>query len=647
MTAPETQRPSPRLLVWTVVGIGCMALSLWLTQLVVSTIGAGVFAAYGTQDLQTSLAAAQSGDTTAASSTAASANQSFAIAQGLVHGPAFTALGVVPVVSSLSDDIVNSVDAATDISSAAGDGFQLLAATKGTGGQPPIFANGAFNLAQLKVLAGPLNHMDESLGRAEAELTAINSIPGFARIRSEGLAKIAPVRRDVAAVNAAMPLLADGLGAHGPKNYLVAILNPAELFPTGGAPLSVMVLRFDNGKMTRPISGQVSSTIFPSDDPTHDAKIYYPWSHLAGKPFYDSANAPSFFVNSNTYPDFRVSGEEMARAWQAGGKGKVDGVITIDASAIAAILDKSGPVALADGQELTSANLAQKVLIDPYVGLQKPEMTQRRHAENDALMQQLATRLTSGQSMPAVVRALLAVAPGRHFQAYLRNPQLQDQVAKLDIAGGLSTADGDYGSFFTTSSPNKVAVFQQRSIDREIRLAADGSATVTEKIEVRNTAPASDAPLTGRGYNDRRAQNLYMVYLPDRAEHAALAVSGGVAHQVTRPSAEFKDLAGRRFLWNASAADPGQADSLKLTYSLPAGTFSTNSVGATSSSELTYRSTIDPQPMWNTAQLSVTVIAPTGYSPIGDENWQRSADSYTRSVGVDSKLTFVLSLSKS
>lgn len=645
MTPPETQRR--RLIVWTVVGVGCMALSLWLTQLVVSSIGAGVLAAHGAQDLQSALAAAQSGDTTAASAGTATAGRSFTTAQALVHGPAFTALGVVPIASSLSSDIVNSVDAGADITSAAGDGFQLLAATKGTGGQSPIFANGAFNLGQLRALAGPLNHMDASLGRAEAELSAINSIPGFSRVRSEGLAKIAPMRRDVAAVNAAMPLLVDSLGAHGPKNYLVAILNPAELFPTGGAPLSVMVLRFDHGKMTTPISGQVSSTIFPSDDPAHDSKTYYPWSHLASKPFYDSPTAPSFFVNSNIYPDFSVSGEEMARAWQAGGKGKVDGVITIDASAIAAILDKTGPVALSDGRELTSANLAQNLLIDPYVGVPTVEATQRRHAENDALMEQLATRMTSGQSMPTVARALLAEAPGRHFQAYVRNTELQEQVAKLGIAGGLSNADGDYASFFTTSSPNKVAVFQQRSIDREIRLAADGSAAITEKIEVRNTAPASDAPLTGRGYNDRRASNLYLAYLPDRAENAALDLSGGVAHQATRPSAEFKDLAGRRFLWNASAADPGQSASLKLTYSLPAGTFSVNSGGATSSTELTYRSTIDPQPMWNTTQLSVTVIAPTGYSPDSGENWQRTGDMYTRSVELDSKLDFVLSLTKS
>ncbi len=634
MTQSDHRLSGGRLVVATALGAVCFAASLWLTHVIISGVAAGVETAFGARDLQSAVAAAKSGDMATAATAVMSARQSMGTAQALVSQPAFDALGVVPGVSSLKDDLVNAVNAGASVATAVGNGVDLLAAAKGANGKPPTFSNGAFDIAQLPAMAPPLKSMNESLAAAESDLSAIGSFPGFSQIKTAGLDKVVPLHELVAAADAAWPNLPNALGATGPKQYLVAILNPAELFPTGGAPLSVMMLRFDDGKLTIPVSGQVSTDIFPN--PNNQATPIS-WRHIAGKPYYASPDAPSLFVNSNFHPDFTVSGEEMARAWQAGGKGSIDGVIAIDVTAIAAILDKTGPIALPNGSELTATNLGQRLLIDDYVTTQTPELVKQRHAVNNALMQQLTSRLQSVQSMPSIASGLLAVAPGRHFQVYMRDPALQTRSVELGLDGGLSPGTYDYFSVFTLSSPNKVAVFQQRVIDREVRLNADGSAAVTEKIQVRNTAPASTAPLTGRGYNDRRAENQYFVYVPDNSQRAELAITGGVGNSTPVPVKTYSDIGGRRFLWGLSAADPGQTALLTVTYGLPVGTFSDGS------NSLTYRATVDPQPMWNTPTLTMRVVGPVGYVGDSDGGWSREGDSYTRSVPLDIKQTFVLS----
>ncbi len=637
---PESSRQplsGGRLVLVIAIAAFAAGICLLLAQFVMSTVAAGAFAASGALDAKSAISAGKSGDVAGASADIGSAQSSMNTAQALVSQPAFDAMSVVPGLSTLSNSVADSINAGANLTAAAGNGIDLLATVNGSDGNPPAFSNGSFDLARLPSMGPSVKKMNDSLAASEAYLSEISSAPGFSQVKAAALEKVTPMRDAVSVANAAWPNLPDALGGHGQKQYLVAILNPAELFPTGGAPLSAMLLRFNNGKMTIPLSGQVSSDIFPAG-PNGPAQIS--WQHIAGKPYYSSRDAKSLFVNSNLYPDFTVSGEEMARAWQAGGEGHIDGVIAIDTTAIAAILNKTGPVQLTNGTQLTGDNLGQKVLIDAYQNSTGEQNTQR-HDENNQLMAALQGRMKSMQSLPQVASALLGVAPGRHFQVYMRNPKLTADLAGLDVNGGLSPGTGDYFGVYTTSSPNKVAVYQQRSIDREVRLQPDGSASVTEQIKVTNAAPPTEgAPLTGFGYTDRRAINRYVVYVPDKSQQARLTVSGGVPGSV-RPQPTYRDAAGRTFLESVSSADPGQTALLTVTYNLPAGTFSDGS------NSLKYVSTADPQPMWTVPTITVHVIAPAGYSARGEDGWTQDGDNYSQFATLDQKRTFTLSLNSS
>ena len=133
-----------------------------------------------------------------------------------------------------------------------------------------------------------------------------------------------------------MPGLAEALGADGPRRYLVSALNDAEVFGSGGAPLSALVVQADKGTFRVDESGQLESKLSP-DNPS------IVWEHEGGPPWYRQGKRYPF-VNSNFHPDFGIASVDMRRAWAALGYPEVDGVITVDMSALASMLAWTGAV---------------------------------------------------------------------------------------------------------------------------------------------------------------------------------------------------------------------------------------------------------------------------------------------------------------
>ncbi len=617
---------------------------LWLFGVAVAGVVLSVQSKTAQDHLDEAMRSATAGDAIRAAAEAQSAINWLSSARRTAAQPSIQSISVVS--PSIAADIDSLLGAFASLSSAAQDGIGLLQTLKGSQTAPAAFEGGRFDLAQLPKMAPAIDSMNSQLAAAQVQLERVGSTPGMADIRDEALETVDPARELLSAVSAMFPQLPDALGAYGTKRYLVTVLNPAELNATGGPPLSAMILQLENGKMSIPISGQVSTKIFPS--PSIDKIPYVTWPHLVGEPIFKSKNVKSVFVNSNGNPDFTYSGEEMARAWAAGGRGKVDGVITVDPSAIAAVIANTGPIVLPDGSELTEQNLGKRLLIDGYQDTQTAQTVAVRHAENDALMDQISARLQSSEELPGVLSALISSGPSRHFQVYMRDPQLQAEVIRLGLDGGLSLTDKDYFSVFTQASANKVAVFQDRTINRDVRLAADGSARITEVIKVQNGAEAEAAMAivskfpnsklkagTGWGYNDKRAMNEYLVYVPNQAVDPQMKITSGTPDVKPRVR-EFGNVNGRRMMWGFSGADPGQTVVVTVTYALPPGTFSAPNGG------LTYVGWVDPQPMWQTPNLYTSVTPPPGYSWVAGDGWDRDAASFVNQTLVDKPREFIL-----
>ncbi len=96
------------------------------------------------------------------------------------------------------------------------------------------------------------------------------------------------------------------------------------------------MVQADKGSLSVPISGQLESKLSPNNPPID-------WKHEGGPPWYRKGKRYPF-VNSNFHPDFGTASVDMRRAWAALGYPEVDGVVTVDMSALASMLAWTGAV---------------------------------------------------------------------------------------------------------------------------------------------------------------------------------------------------------------------------------------------------------------------------------------------------------------
>ena len=422
----------------------------------------------------------------------------------------------------------------------------------------------------------------------------------MAEARDRALAQLAPIRTLMTSITRLFPLLPDAFGRDGTKRYLVAILNQAEMRASGGAPLSVAVLSFTGGRLTVPVQGQVSTEIFPGLP-----KIR--WTHVLPEPGADP-RSESRFVNANVHPDFDVAGEELARAWRAGGQQPVDGVVALDLDAIGAILGVSGPIQTPGFGTVTRKNLAQKILVDSYRDFTsaKPGQTAgpTRQSFNDQLAEAMITRLVTGDDLLGIARALGSVAPGRHFQLHLQDTELQSTAAAAGLAGSLSFGPGDRLDVYSQNGQgSKVDVFQQRTVDQLVVIQADGSARVTRTVTVKNDTPATLSSDYTAGYGTAWSQSGWFFYVPEGAVGIGLRTppATGLPTPYTAP-VHWSDQMGGQAMRTVGWIKPGGTVEFELSYTLPASAFPQGS----------YSAVMAPQPLLQDPTLHLTVRGSDG-----------------------------------
>ena len=548
-------------------------------------------AATAQDSISAAKAALEAGDVGAARTDVAQARSAVDAARAAADIAPLTLAGSLPVVNAPVQDIDHLLDAAGSLVDASEQLVEVYAAAAGKGGGTKIFSDGVVNLARVKALSADIEDVDAQLVAAIDSLEQVQgTFPGtgaLAEARDKALAEAQPLHETFAALTPALPLLPAALGETKPTRYLVAILNPGELRASGGAPLSVLLLGFDKGRMTIMERGQTSYLI-----PYEDSLVR--WEHVTESPF-PTGDQISRFVNSNVHPDFRKAGVEMIRGWAASGKPSVDGVITVDPVAIAAVLKETGPITTKEFGQITGDNLAQKLLIDAYREFNSA--TGERQSINDEIAGAMIDRLTGGDQLLSVVRALASTAPGRHLQIHVQDEVLQDIVVEQGFGGALDEKAIDPIAVFTQNiNASKVDVFQRREIEQLVTLTADGGATVERRVTLHNETPdGAFFDKTQKGYFTAYAGNNVMVYRPPTAVTAgAVSVKGDAR--------SYPDgLGGYFYRWRGLIRPKG-SQTFVLRYTLPPGTYPDG----------VYRGLAQPQPMLKPATLTVRVTGADG-----------------------------------
>lgn len=538
-------------------------------------------------------------------------------------GPKFTLLDAAPGIGVAIDNWRHLVSATEQITASTGELIAVYGDLSGKSGGAKIFRDGAIDVALLNELPARVEAVDAGVSQTAADLAAINATgPGaqvLGQLRDRATREIVPVQEAINALVDLVPLLPDALGANGVKRYLIAIGNQAEMRASGGAPLTLVLVEFNNGRISIPIKGQTSTQLFPP----LNAPVR--WWGPSMNPFFIDNPRDAPMVVANTHPSMLFSAREMAGAWVGGSYPEVDGVVLMDLTAIGAALNATGPIESPTYGPVTGDELGKLLLIDAYAEFGQTEAEARQQA-NQQLLDALLVRLLSGDDLVNVARAVAGTAPGRHFQVWMRDPVFE-AFAVRSGAGGVVQAPktGDWSAAYTQNgNQSKVDVFQQRNVLVTVQLQEDGSARVTQQLNLTNATPP-DRPAEGTfgriGYETTWLKAAYIMYVPDAALNYRVQYPDGFAVRPFKNHQQYgrgfaDDGLGQKLVRVVGWTPPGGQSAVSVSYDLPPGTFTTDGGG------LRYALTAEPQALFVPSTLTVRVTAPEGWAPVQDQGMQ-------------------------
>jgi hypothetical protein len=541
----------------------------------------------------------------------------------------------VPVAGGAVDDARHLIDALDQTTSVAELGVEVYPMVSGD--SATLVRGQRIDMDTLQKVVERTTAIGPHLDQAISDLEQVHGSTPFVgssveRAKETAVGYLTPVRDTYADTAPVLKALPELVGARGPRTYLLAMLNPAELRYSGGATLSFTTISFDHGTAT---FGKTVNV----DDILATGGAYETWKPVHGNPFH---RTPRARVTSATFsPWWTVSGEELLRGYEkVYPSPHVDGVIGIDLQGLAQMFKITGPVELPLIGQVTGDNLVQELAgsYDKYASVQQ------RHQLNEELVPAFRQKFFEGGQMSEKVRSLVSSAKARHFFTYFRNRPVQHDFARIGLSGDLSRTPYDYLGVFTQNlNGSKTDYWQHRLVASDVRVNGDGSAQVHLAVTVTNGAPPYTLPVPDPkiGYTTRWLQTLLGVFLPRKTEPGPVTIDG----QPVTPHPHHSHAAyvlNRTFFSEPMMLDSGQSSTLKVSYRVP------HAAEVTSDTAMTYHLDIDPQPTVVPEDVKVQVTWPNGWSSTGTlpDGWKATATGASYHHPVSDVLSFGFPLAR-
>lgn len=505
-------------------------------------------------------------------------------------------LSWVPLAGSGVRDVRDLATAMDHLTSALEIGEELYPQISGDGSQ--LLSDGNVDL---EVLDSSLVGLKSATKHIRAARTHLNEVDGdsllvgdrTANARDTALEKVDPAATTLDNLSPLFDSLPDMMGADGQRGYVVAMMNPAEMKYSGGSMLTFMRLRVDDGEISQGLSSDTFS------EPELFRLLH--WDRVDDNPF--SVKRQQKITHGNSAPSWPISGEDTLRAYDKLKKQENDGLVAVDVVALSSLLKATGPLEVEGYGTVTSDNLVPLVAAD-YASYEQNQG--ERKSINQALIPAFMDRVFSGVDFITTMKALGESAKGRHMALYFRDEPAQEASDSMGFAGDLSETEQDYIGVFTQNRVGSKADFwQQKKLKHKVQLNEDGSARVTLRTTIINTAPISLRGATD-DYIDPTLDMAITSFLPQGADVRKVKVTtprgDGPAYTKAR------DYYGRDFLTNYMLLDAAEEGVLTVTYDVP-------EAAVRKGDELTYSLDIDPHPTVKNEKVEVTVEWPDGFAP--------------------------------
>jgi hypothetical protein len=477
----------------------------------------------GSTAAQDALASARGGDGPTAATQLAAASDDFEQAAARLDGPLTLGARLLPGVAQQIDAVRTTVEQGERITEIGDD---LVA----TADYDSLKYDGRLDLDQLAALEMPTERADLALSTAQRELDRVQEARLLPPLRSgieEFSEQIADARSDTQVARSLVRVAPGLFGAGGERRYLVIFLTPAELRGAGGFIGSYAELRALDGEVDLVRSGRIDDLIEAAAPGTRTLSGPQDYLDRYG------AFRPADFPQDATFsPHFPSSASVIAELYPQSGGVPVDGVIGVDPTGLAALLELTGPVAVPGLVEPLRADDAADLLTRRQY-LELGTRAERGEVLAEATRATFEQLVTSALPSPrALADVLSPAARGGHLRLWSPLAGEQEVFEELGAEGNLAIPEGADGFSVTQRNVgnNKIDAYLRRTIDYAATVdARTGELDATMRIELTNDVPAGLALPPAVVENTRAAPtgtNVTVVTVHTRHRVTAATIDG-------------------------------------------------------------------------------------------------------------------------
>lgn len=312
-------------------------------------------------------------------------------------------------------------------------------------------ATGAIDLAPFHEAVNLAEEAAAVAGGIRTDLDSLHTeatIPQVSTAVAQFDGLVGEVEKAIPQVQGTLAAIGPLLGADGPRNVVLAFLNSAETSAPGGGPAAQSLLAVDDGVVS--VVRQVSSEDFQYAAPV-DVEVDESATQLYDSILLDNING------STSRPDFPTSARILSAWWQRDQGITPDVIISIDPLGLSRLLRVTGPVTLADGEQLTADNVVSKILNEVYFRFPTGDGSDAYFA---AAASAIFDRVMNvDYDIWAMADAVIQATNAGSIMLWSADPKTEQLFDGLRIQGALPSANSPatvLGAYFRDRSSSKI-----------------------------------------------------------------------------------------------------------------------------------------------------------------------------------------------
>ncbi len=390
----------------------------------------------------------------------------------------------LPVVSQNIDSVQDSVRLSMSLVTGGREVILAAAQLEGADGKLEVpLASGALPLAAVVGTQRELALLGALLPGPSEKPGGKLLVGPVRELRDRIYNTVASRREQVDSLSRALRVVGDLAGAEGPRRYLIAVANTAEMRGTGGMILSYGELLSKDGDFELGAFGRIDE--LQLDAPLPPESVSLPEDYLRRWSGFDVTLR---WRNATMAADLPLIAPNLLEMYQAATGVPADGVIQIDPHGLAAVLEGIGPVQVPGLGQVTAETVVPFTLNEAYVRF--PGIDERSDVLGD-IAEAVFTKLVEGRypSLRPLGEALVKTARSGHILAFASNGGTQGDFRWFGVDGGLPQTSALFHLTAQNLSGNKLDYFVEPALALRGSLLPGAIGTLTAEITLHNDAP--------------------------------------------------------------------------------------------------------------------------------------------------------------